>query len=193
VVVAVVSFAAGAALTALVLWDDGPARTPVGAASRQAGRDAGPASGTSPKATSHASTSGTGQPGAVNPSGPAARQGRTSAGTTIQARTVLRAFIRGIGNGDPTVCDRFITASYAARAYGSVDMCRKDVVHVTERYRPLEVQAMRTISVPRGFGSNGAVTVRFADLVWTRGHMTAETVQKRFVLRNTGGGWKIVA
>jgi hypothetical protein len=123
--------------------------------------------------------------------GPAARRGGAAA--TIQARTVLQAFIRGIGNGDPTVCDRFITVSYAGRAYGSMDMCRKDAVNVRERYRAHEVQAMRTTSVPRGSGSNGAVTVRFADLAWTSGHMTAETLRTQFVLRKMGDGWKIVA
>ncbi|MBC6459778.1 hypothetical protein [Actinomadura sp. HBU206391] len=206
------------AVAALVLTDKGgtdPA--PLSDSARAAGPPAaapdvssGPSGGVSPTPSGSASPRSPGavttesgsHSSAISPSAPASTGppqrrrpptgGGAQSGATTKARANLQAFIRGMGHGDASVCDKYATASWATRTYGSMDMCRKDAWNVDEWYRPQEVQAMRTTSVVGSAASGGNVTIAFSDLRWSSGHMTAETVQTRFVLGLVDGTYKII-
>jgi hypothetical protein len=71
--------------------------------------------------------------------------------------------------------------------------CRDRVAHVTRYNRPDEVQALRTTTVVGGTREGDTVVVRFSDLRWTSGRMTADTTQAQHRLGIVDGIWKIIA
>ncbi|MBC6457325.1 hypothetical protein [Actinomadura sp. HBU206391] len=113
-------------------------------------------------------------------------------GDTSGARAVMQAWLRGLGNGDTSICARYASEDFADRAFGSMDRCRYHVAHVDDYNRRDEVRALRTTTVVGGTFQNGTVVVRFSDLRWSSGYMTADTTQEQHRLGVVNGDWKIL-
>jgi hypothetical protein len=153
-----------------------------------------------PRPASSNGRGGTGAPGAPQgsastsaaPSDGAAPGAPSTDAQTASARSALQAFIRGFGNGDPTVCDRYGTDLFADGAFGSMEKCRAEVRNITERYTPENVRAMRTMRVPKGTLENGHVVVHFSDLRWTSGYVTSAIMEERFELALVDGEWRLI-
>jgi hypothetical protein len=142
----------------------------------------------SPAATAKGSgTGGTHAPGTASSTAPKA------VGTGLAgARAVLQAYLRGLGNANPSVCDRYVTPEFANRTFGSMAKCRYYAAHISDMSKPEEVQALRTTVVTRATRKNGRAVVDFSDLRWTKGRMTAQTTQQQHWLGIVGGAWKII-
>ncbi|GAA2108107.1 hypothetical protein GCM10009780_61750 [Actinomadura alba] len=114
------------------------------------------------------------------------------AGDTAEARSTMQAWFRGLGNGDTSICYRYATADFVNRSFGSMNRCRRHVAHVEYYNRRDEVRALRTTTVVGGTLENGTVVVRFSDLRWSSGHMTADTTGEQHRLGIVNGDWKII-
>jgi hypothetical protein len=111
---------------------------------------------------------------------------------TTAARSTMQAWLRGLGYGDTSICYRYATEDFVEREFGSMDRCRRHVDDVEDHNRRDEVRALRTTTVVGATVENGTVVVRFSDLRWSSGYMTAETTQERHRLGLVDGDWKIL-
>ncbi|GAA2092665.1 hypothetical protein [Actinomadura alba] len=148
------------------------------------GGDSGSASKSTPSADGRGST-------AASPS-----QGESGDGTTEarleQARQALQAFMRRSTVGDISACGHVAPDSEFERQVFKGD-CRQGVKDMPHFIKPDERRALVTVKVSGGtIDAAGEVSIPFTDLSWSDGNMTVHTVQPVFVMRETGGVWKIV-
>ncbi|GAA2595868.1 hypothetical protein SMC26_37405 [Actinomadura fulvescens] len=132
--------------------------------------------------------------GPATPAPSTAKPAKTTAkapGTGLAgARSTLQAWLRALGRGDASACDRYVTKAFAESRFGSMAKCRWHAKNITKYNSAKEVQALKTAVVRGGtVEADGRVWVDFTDLAWTSGHMTARTTERKHILRWDGDSW----
>ncbi|KAB2341905.1 hypothetical protein [Actinomadura rudentiformis] len=112
--------------------------------------------------------------------------------TLAGARAALQAFLRGQGAGEMSVCRYVVPGSSFEKGGALRGNCLDGIRYSPHTLKPLEREALRSISVSGGKLVGNEATIPFSGLKWEVGDLVVSSVQSKFVLRWQDGIWKII-